>query len=589
MKVWALPPTHLHLRSPSPLQPPFTSPPLLSFSPSTPLHPHNDSECRLIHREPTQPPFFSSPLPLPTFLAPSPPLPPLSAQPPPPLPSPPPALRSERPSAAQSAHPPLCYSLWAGREQLPATDVAWFPDYRAYALSHQTAEDLVRALAVGVVGAEAADADEAAEVIRGVKLPSRRPALVSETCLFLSEPVSEAGSEPGSEPPAEASSEEDVTWGNRRVRTFHVLDSKGMIDTLGVFVEEREGAGEDGSGATTAHARELLEEWEGAGVKLGHPRTQGQRQPMREGFGRAMIDTLGVFLEEWEKAGEAGSGRGMKKMVQGQQQQPMSESFWSCSLPSPLPLPSGPLPAFLAQPDPLAALIPPPSRLALLLGEWDGTSTPTGQALTIPTLLPFPHFRPYPSTLPPHQTQPDDPSALIPPSRLALLLGEWDGTCTTHQSITTLFLPTPYWNPTNAPIPHSRLSLLLGEWDGTSTTHRSAIYGETVTHSTSNFFLTRFSDSSLGLVSHPLPSILHLHSTITHRSAIYGETVTHSTSNFFLTRFSDSSLGLVSHPLPSILHLHSTITHRSAIYGETVTHSTSNFFLTLFSDSSLGL
>ncbi|CAI5950240.1 unnamed protein product [Closterium sp. NIES-65] len=339
--VRALPPTHLHLRSPSPLQPPFTSPPLLSFSPSTPLHPHNDSECRLIHREPTQPPFFSSPLPLPTFLAPSPPLPPLSAQPPPPLPSPhqhydlngrllhrvPTRLsatasgRGENSSLLQTLS--VKQACTSGEEvggeewvEIKLEEVAWFPDYRAYALSHQTAEDLVRALAVGVVGAEAADADEAAEVIRGVKLPSRRPALVSETCLFLSEPVSEAGSEPGSEPPAEASSEEDVTWGNRRVRTFHVLDSKGMIDTLGVFVEEREGAGEDGSGATTAHARELLE----------------------------------------------------------------------------------------AQPD-----------------------------------------------------------------------------------------------PTNAPIPHSRLSLLLGEWDGTSTTHRSAIYGETVTHSTSNFFLTRFSDSSLGL------------------------------------------------------------------------------------------
>ncbi|CAI5514902.1 unnamed protein product [Closterium sp. Naga37s-1] len=194
--------------------------------------------------------------------------------------------------------------------------VAWFPDHRAYALSHQTAEDLVRALAVGVVGAETADADEAAEVIGGVKLPSRRPALVSETCLFLSEPVSEAGSEPLSE----ASSEADRNWGNRRVRAFHVLDSKGMIDTLGVFVEEREGsgkgAGEDGPEARAAHAKELLE----------------------------------------------------------------------------------------ARPE-----------------------------------------------------------------------------------------------PPNAPVPPSRLALLLGEWDGISTTHRSPIYGETVTHSTSNFFLTLFSDGSLGL------------------------------------------------------------------------------------------
>ncbi|CAI5533202.1 unnamed protein product [Closterium sp. Naga37s-1] len=197
--------------------------------------------------------------------------------------------------------------------------VAWFPDHRAYALSHQTAEDLVRALAVGVVGAETADADEAAEVIGGVKLPSRRPALVSETCLFLSKPVSEAGSEAGSEPPSEASSEADRNWGNRRVRAFHVLDSKGMIDTVGVFVEEREGSGEGAGEAgpdTSAHVSELLE----------------------------------------------------------------------------------------AQPE-----------------------------------------------------------------------------------------------PPNAPVPPPRLALLLGEWDGISTTHRSPIYGETVTHSTSNFFLTRFEDGSLGL------------------------------------------------------------------------------------------
>ncbi|CAI5531226.1 unnamed protein product [Closterium sp. Naga37s-1] len=355
--------------------------------------------------------------------------------------------------------------------------VAWFPDYRAYALSHQTAEDLVRALAVGVVGAEAADADEAAEVIRGVKLPSRRPALVSETCLFLSEPVSEAGSEPGSEPPAEASSEEDVTWGNRRVRTFHVLDSKGMIDTLGVFVEEREGAGEDGPGATTAHARELL-----GGATTAHARELlGGESVKRErvgesfpcvGLPRGWSTPFGVFLEEREgkeedgpRATAAAHVRELLEVesVEKERVGACELSMWATAaharelleaLPSPLPLPSGPLPAFLAQPDPLTALIPP-SRLALLLGEWDGTSPPTGQALTIPTLLPFPHFRPYPSTLPPHQTQPDDPSALIFPSRLALLLGEWDGTCTTHQSITTLFLPTPF-SSSGATRPHQR-------------------------------------------------------------------------------------------------------------------------------------
>ncbi|GJP82286.1 hypothetical protein CLOP_g12521 [Closterium sp. NIES-67] len=190
--------------------------------------------------------------------------------------------------------------------------VGWFPDQSAYSVCHQTAETLVKVLTVGVLGEEAAEADEAAEVIRGLRLPSRRPALVSETCLFLSEP----DSEPPSEASPEASAEAEESRPKQRVRSFHVLNSRGMIDTLGVFVEERERSGEGASEDASPQVRELLE----------------------------------------------------------------------------------------AQPD-------------------------------------------------------------VP----------------------------------NAPVPLSRLSLLLGEWDGSSITHRSAIYGETVTRSTSNFFLTRFEDGSLGL------------------------------------------------------------------------------------------
>ncbi|CAI7822632.1 unnamed protein product [Closterium sp. NIES-54] len=306
---------------------------------------------------------------------------------------------------------------------LPCVQVAWFPDHRAYALSHQTAEDLVRALAVGVVGAETADADEAAEVIGGVKLPSRRPALVSETCLFLSEPVSEAGSEPLSE----ASSEADRNWGNRRVRAFHVLDSKGMIDTLGVFVEEREGsgkgAGEDGPEARAAHAKELLE------VRLG-------------------------------------------------------------------------------------------------------------KTIHHPLLSPF------------HPV-----SFATPPSLLI-------------HSLPSIGQARP--EPPNAPVPPSRLALLLGEWDGISTTHRSPIYGETVTHSTSNFFLTLFSDGSLGLRWQP------------------GAGESPSLDSSIPPSSSCPSLGLVSHALLSPSSSTIPPTGPPSMGRPSLTRLTSNVFLTRFSDGSPG-
>lgn len=51
---------------------------------------------------------------------------------------------------------------------------------------------------------------------RGVKLPSRRPALVCESCLYSEDAQS-------------------------RVRAFHVLDPRGLLDVIGVFHESREG------------------------------------------------------------------------------------------------------------------------------------------------------------------------------------------------------------------------------------------------------------------------------------------------------------------------------------------------------------
>lgn len=53
---------------------------------------------------------------------------------------------------------------------------------------------------------------------RGVKLPSRRPALVSESCLHSQD-------------------------GSRRVRAFIVLDPRGVLDVIGFFTEKKiEGA-----------------------------------------------------------------------------------------------------------------------------------------------------------------------------------------------------------------------------------------------------------------------------------------------------------------------------------------------------------
>ena len=52
---------------------------------------------------------------------------------------------------------------------------------------------------------------------RGVKLPSQRPALVCESCLYSQD-------------------------AQKRVRSFHVLDPRGLLDMIGVFHESRDGS-----------------------------------------------------------------------------------------------------------------------------------------------------------------------------------------------------------------------------------------------------------------------------------------------------------------------------------------------------------
>ncbi|KAM7506797.1 hypothetical protein LguiA_017250 [Lonicera macranthoides] len=85
-----------------------------------------------------------------------------------------------------------------------------FPKEKAYALRYQTAGMLENVLRQGVLGED----DIGEESPKNLKLPSRRPSIVCESCLY--------------------SLEKD-----KRVRAFHVMDPKGVIEMLLIFLEER--------------------------------------------------------------------------------------------------------------------------------------------------------------------------------------------------------------------------------------------------------------------------------------------------------------------------------------------------------------
>lgn len=89
--------------------------------------------------------------------------------------------------------------------------IGFFPEEKAFSLRHQTAEMLDRVLRVGVLGED--DTDE--EFPKNLKVPPRRPSIVCESCLYSME-------------------------GNSRMRAFHVLNHRGLIDMIGVFHESRE-------------------------------------------------------------------------------------------------------------------------------------------------------------------------------------------------------------------------------------------------------------------------------------------------------------------------------------------------------------
>lgn len=87
-----------------------------------------------------------------------------------------------------------------------------FPNEKAFALRYQTAGMLETVLRQGVLGED----DIGEEFPKNLKLPSRRPAIVCETCLF--------------------SLEKDM-----RARAFHIMDPKGIIEMILIFLEERGG------------------------------------------------------------------------------------------------------------------------------------------------------------------------------------------------------------------------------------------------------------------------------------------------------------------------------------------------------------
>lgn len=88
--------------------------------------------------------------------------------------------------------------------------IGFFPNERAFSLRYQTAGMLETVLRQGVLGED----DTGEESPRNLKLPSRRPSIVCESCLY--------------------SLEKDV-----RARAFHIMDPKGVIEMLLIFLEER--------------------------------------------------------------------------------------------------------------------------------------------------------------------------------------------------------------------------------------------------------------------------------------------------------------------------------------------------------------
>ncbi|KAH7660734.1 Lipocalins domain-containing protein [Dioscorea alata] len=90
--------------------------------------------------------------------------------------------------------------------------IGFFPKEKAFALRYQTAGMLETVLRAGVLGED----DTGEESPKNLKIPSRRPSVVCENCLY--------------------SLNKDM-----RTRAFHIMDPKGVLEMLLIFLEERGG------------------------------------------------------------------------------------------------------------------------------------------------------------------------------------------------------------------------------------------------------------------------------------------------------------------------------------------------------------
>lgn len=88
--------------------------------------------------------------------------------------------------------------------------IGFFPDEKAFSLRYQTAGMLETVLRAGVLGED----DTGEESPKNLKVPSCRPSVVCENCLY--------------------SQEKDM-----RVRAFHIMDPKGILEMFLIFHEER--------------------------------------------------------------------------------------------------------------------------------------------------------------------------------------------------------------------------------------------------------------------------------------------------------------------------------------------------------------
>ncbi|VAI22180.1 unnamed protein product [Triticum turgidum subsp. durum] len=122
--------------------------------------------------------------------------------------------------------------------------IGFFPDQKAFALRYQTAGMLETVLRAGVLG----DDDTGEESPKNLKLPSRKPSIVCENCIYSLD-------------------------GNGRVRAFHIMDPKGVLDTLIVFHENQgtvlplaDSSSNDPEIPSNDRINALLGRWEGHSV-----------------------------------------------------------------------------------------------------------------------------------------------------------------------------------------------------------------------------------------------------------------------------------------------------------------------------------